>query len=112
MNKEEALELVRGYLYDYFPSEQSDRVEEICNALADKPKWIPIKNLADPGQELLEAYNKYGSKMLLVTWYDPNFDVYDVDTVYYDMTEWSDDITNVIAYREYIEPEPYKFYVE
>ena len=32
----------------------------------------------------------------------------EVDEVYFDMTEWSDPIDNVVAYKEYSEPEVYR----
>jgi hypothetical protein len=31
-----------------------------------------------------------------------------VDEVVWDMTEWSDDVSDVVAYMPYVEPEPYK----
>jgi hypothetical protein len=31
-----------------------------------------------------------------------------VDDVYWDMTEWSDDVSDVVAYMPYVEPEPYR----
>ena len=31
-----------------------------------------------------------------------------VDDVFWDMTEWSDNVSDVVAYMPYTEPEPYK----
>ena len=31
-----------------------------------------------------------------------------IDTVYWDMTEWTDNISDVVAYMPYIVPEPYQ----
>ena len=31
-----------------------------------------------------------------------------IDTVYWDMTEWTDNVSDVVAYMPYIAPEPYQ----
>ena len=65
-----------------------------------EPQWIPVK---DPAAELPK------NKQLWVTHESEEYGFRWVDTVVCDMTEWSDRISNVIAYMPYKdEPEPYK----
>ena len=60
-------------------------------------KWIPVK---DPAAELPK------NKWLWVT-HESEYDFRWVDTMGWDKTEWSDRISNVVAYMPYEEPEPY-----
>lgn len=65
--------------------------------LMDMNDWIPVK---DPKKELPK------DEILWVT--RENSQYRWVDTLYYDMTEWSDDIDNVVAYMiAQTEPRPY-----
>ena len=59
-------------------------------------EWIPVNN----------PYTELPKKDLWVTRSD-NGNLC-VDRIYYDMTEWSDFIGDVVAYMEYKEPAPYK----
>ena len=60
-------------------------------------EWIPVK---DPYTELPKK------DKLWITREERGYRW--VDTIYYDMTEWSDYIWDVVAYAPYEEPEPYK----
>ena len=59
-------------------------------------EWIPVNN----------PYTELPKKDLWVTRSD-NGNLC-VDRIYYDMTEWSDFIGDVVAYMEYKEPAPFK----
>ena len=77
------------------------------NMLKDLPpvtptqRWIPITN---PYEDLPK------SNRLWVTRKETTLgkSYYDVDIVGYDMTDWDDDISSVIAYMEFAEPKPYE----
>lgn len=65
-------------------------------------KWIPV---SDPLKELPKH------EILWVTFIDefPGGCIHAVDTLYYDMTKWSNSriAENTIAYAYYHEPDPY-----
>lgn len=61
-----------------------------------EPQWIPC---SDPSE-----FPK--DKMLWVT-HDNGYERY-VEVLFWDMTEWSDKVSDVVAYMPYYEPEPYK----
>ena len=62
--------------------------------------WIPVHN---PKTELPK------DKTIWVTLYYKEYNVYDVQERYWDMTEWNDPINYVIAYMPYHDytPKPY-----
>lgn len=59
-------------------------------------QWIPC---SDPSEIPKD-------KMLWVT-HDNGYERY-VEVLFWDMTEWSDKVSDVVAYMPYYEPEPYK----
>lgn len=61
-----------------------------------KPQWIPC---SDPSEIPKD-------KMLWVT-HDNGYERY-VEVLFWDMTEWSDKVSDVVAYMPYYEPQPYK----
>jgi len=85
-------------------------VSMALKALEQKSKWIPVSN---PQKELPK------DRVLWVTIDDDRY-AQDkggyywqgglaVTTIYWDMTEWSDDIVDyVLAYMDYVEPIPYR----
>ncbi len=64
-------------------------------------RWIPVTN---PYKDLPK------SNRLWVTRKETTLgrSYYGVDIIGYDMTEWDDDISSVIAYMEFTEPKPYE----
>lgn len=82
----------------------NDELEKLIKSFGIEliyPKWIPIN---DPSE--------LPKKHLWITKKDVDNDkLRDVDEVYWDMTEWSDDISNVVAYMEFVDttPLPYGF---
>lgn len=72
-------------LIDFFPVSEAERPHE----------WIPCNPVELPkDKKLWVTHNRLGCRY--------------VDEVYWDMTEWSDDVSDVVAYMPYVEPEPYK----
>ena len=70
--------------------------DRILNALDREVKWIPIKDESElPTND-----------MLWVT-HDNKYCCY-VDILFWDMTEWSDDVSDVTAYMIYESPEPFQ----
>lgn len=71
-----------------------DDIENLPSAQLE-PRWIPCYPSDLPkNMELWVTHdNKY------YRW---------VDTVHWDMTTWSDDVSDVVAYMPYIVPKPYK----
>jgi hypothetical protein len=66
-----------------------------ANALLEAQKWIPCNPLELPkDKKLWVTHDRWGCRY--------------VDEVFWDMTEWSDDVSDVVAYMPYVEPEPYK----
>ena len=68
-------------------------------------EWIKI---SDPYTELPKADRIWVTRKETIN----GKDYYDTDIVSYDMTMWDSDIGNVIAYTEFIEPEPYTPLIE
>ena len=82
----------------------TNEVREIAKKLppvTPTQRWIPITN---PYEDLPK------SNRLWVTRKETTLgkSYYDVDIVGYDMTDWDDDISSVIAYMEFAEPKPYE----
>jgi hypothetical protein len=71
-----------------------EAIQMAIDALGEQ-KWIPCEPSELPKD-----------KKLWVTHYKSGC-IY-VDELFWDMTEWSDTIEDVIAYKPYIEPEPYR----
>ena len=71
-----------------------ESIQMAIDALGEQ-KWIPCEPSELPKD-----------KKLWVTHYKSGC-LY-VDELFWDMTEWSDTIEDVIAYKPYIEPEPYR----
>ena len=67
--------------------------------------WIAVE---DPYSELPQEPQLWVTRKLTLK----GRDYYEVDTVGYDMTEWDDNIDNVIAYKYYETPEPYNPTIE
>jgi len=60
-----------------------------------RQKWIPCNPLELPkDKKLWVTHDRCGCRY--------------VDEVFFDMTEWSDDVSDVVAYMPYTEPEPYR----
>lgn len=58
-------------------------------------EWIPCKPSELPkDKKLWVTHDRWGYRY--------------VDEVYWDMTEWSDNVSDVVAYMPYVEPEPYR----
>lgn len=58
-------------------------------------EWIPCNPLELPkDKKLWVTHDRWGCRY--------------VDEVFWDMTEWSDNISDVVAYMPYVEPEPYR----
>ncbi len=99
MTNEEARAFLQGRidLIDKWYPQTEDYREALDMAIKalEQTKWIPV---SDPLNELPK------DRILYVT---TKFEC--VETLFYDMTEWSDvDIArNTIAYMDYYEPQPY-----
>ena len=64
-----------------------------------EPQWIPCSDPSDlPKDERLWITREIS---------DGFFTLREVSDVIWDMTEWSDSVSNVVAYMPYWEPEPY-----
>ena len=65
---------------------------------APELQWIPCHDPSDLPKDkriwITRQYEVYGFR--------------DVSNVIWDMTEWSDNVSGVVAYMPYIEPEPYE----
>lgn len=71
-------------LIDFFPVSEAKRPQE----------WIPCKPSELPkDKKLWVTHDRFGCRY--------------VDEVFWDMTEWSDNVSDVVAYMPYVEPEPY-----
>ncbi len=84
--------------YQMMQADYNARLKADMVAMCDKPsgKWIPVN---DP-------YTELPKKDLWVT--RCNNENLCVDRIYYDMTEWNDYIGDVVAYMDYVKPEPYQ----
>ena len=72
-------------LIDFFPVSEAERPQE----------WVPCNPSELPkDKKLWVTHDRLGCRY--------------VDEVYWDMTEWSDNVSDVVAYMPYVEPEPYK----
>lgn len=82
----------------YITVEELQKYIDEIKALEQDSKWIPVSN---PRGELPKDR---------ILWVTIDIGGYlAVRTLYYDMTEWSDDLVDyVVAYMDYVEPEPYK----
>jgi hypothetical protein len=94
-------------------------INEIRNIILKNDSWTEdattaVNEVADMAIKALEAQKWIPcnpselpkDKKLWVTHYKSGC-LY-VDELFWDMTEWSDDVSDVIAYMPYVEPEPYK----
>lgn len=81
---------------NYANDKVSKAVSKIIKAYEAQPTWIPVKDPLNelPKDRMLYVTTKYG----------------DVETLFYDMTEWDDiDIArDTVAYMDYYKPSPYK----
>lgn len=79
---------------EYMTQKDGDKIREAIKVLWDQ-EWIPCNPLELPkDKKLWVTHDRWGCRY--------------VDDVYWDMTEWSDDVSDVVAYMHYAEPEPYK----
>lgn len=70
--------------------------KQIETSLSDQSesKWIPCYPSELPkDKKLWVTHDRLGCRY--------------VDEVFWDMTEWSDNVSDVVAYMPYVEPEPY-----
>lgn len=82
----------------HYPSWYEERIKALppSPSRPKEPQWIPC---SDPSEIPKD-------KMLWVT-HDNGYERY-VEALFWDMTEWSDKVSDVVAYMPYYEPEPYK----
>ena len=99
MTNAEAISLLRGLeksLDGYCElNEEGKKAFNKAISAMEVQEWIPC----DPSELPKD-------KKLWVTHYNHGYRY--VDELFWDMTEWSDTIEDVIAYKPYIEPEPYR----
>jgi hypothetical protein len=90
----QTLKLMQAQVEWEYPMEYSAAIDEAVKALEAK-KWIPCNPSELPKDKTLwVTHNVFGYRY--------------VDEVFWDMTEWSDNVSDVVAYMPYVEPEPYR----
>ena len=92
------------YLRGKMPNEENHKLWEFIKDLppvTPTQRWIPITN---PYKDLPKSNRLWVTRKQTIL----GKSYYDVDIVGYGMTEWDDDISSVIAYMEFAEPQPYE----
>lgn len=97
MKNEEAiqtLKLMQAQVEWDYPMDYAAAIDEAVKAL-EAQEWVPCKPSELPkDKKLWVTHDRLGCRY--------------VDEVYWDMTEWSDNVSDVVAYMTYTEPEPYR----
>jgi hypothetical protein len=88
------LKLMQAQVEWEYPMDYAVAIDEVVKAL-EAQEWIPCNPLELPkDKKLWVTHDRWGCRY--------------VNEVYWDMTEWSDNVSDVVAYMPYTEPEPYK----
>ena len=83
---------------DYLWAKINDALEN-ASTIEQEPQWIPCSDPSDlPKDKRLWITREIS---------DGFFTLREVSDVIWDMTEWSYDVSGVVAYMPYWEPEPY-----
>jgi hypothetical protein len=97
MTNAEAIEMIQNDMklhHDYLSGEYRKALKKAIKAM-EAQKWIPCNPSELPkDKKLWVTHDRWGCRY--------------VDEVYWDMTEWSDNVSDVVAYMPYVEPEPYR----
>ena len=99
MTNAEAISLLRGLekSLDGYCELNEDGKKAFNKAISalESQEWIPCNPLELPkDKKLWVTHDRWGCRY--------------VDEVYWDMTEWSDNVSDVVAYMHYVEPQPYR----
>lgn len=101
MTNEEAKEYLLNVSYmigttavEYMTQKDGDKIREAIKVLGDHG-WIPCYPSELPKDKVMwVTHDIWGYRY--------------VDKVFWDMTEWSDNVSDVVAYMLYVEPKPYR----
>lgn len=99
MTNREAIERIKDHIDIHKINEKnavyiSDALDMAISALQAQ-QWIPCNPSELPRDKRLWVTHDNGECRY-------------VNTVYWDMTEWTDNVSDVVAYMPYIAPEPYQ----
>jgi hypothetical protein len=97
MTNAESIEMIQNDMklhHDYLSGEYRKALKKAIKVM-EAQKWIPCNPSELPkDKKLWVTHDRWGCRY--------------VDEVYWDMTELSDNVSDVVAYMPYVEPEPYK----
>ena len=101
ISRQVAIDAANDWLLDCLKVKKQDRSCGLIRRLEDLPS-------AQPEQRWIPCYpSDLPKNMELWVTHDNKYYRW-VDTVHWDMTTWSDDVSDVVAYMPYIVPKPYK----
>ena len=89
-----AIDLIKQNGQDWLDERDIPILEAAISALRTQ-QWIPCNPSELPRDKRLWVTHDNGEYRY-------------VDTAYWDMTEWNDNVSDVVAYIPYMEPEPYQ----